>query len=436
MYFISTQDQAKPVPFLDAMSRGLAPDGGLYVPKAIPKLKENFWESLTGLSLQEIGCEIAKPFLSDELNEPSLLEIIEEALNFEVPLVPLSDNLYILELFHGPTLAFKDFGARFMARMFQQQVQKRDQEIVILVATSGDTGSAVAHGFLNVQGINVCLLYPDGKVSRLQEKQMATLGHNIQALKVEGTFDDCQRLVKQAFADPELSEKLCLSSANSINIARLLPQSFYYAYGLAQLQKQTDIIPFFSVPSGNFGNLTAGLWAMKMGMPVSRFLAATNRNDVVTKYLQGGPYRPQPSFSTISNAMDVGNPSNFARIQHLFNHSDEAVRKSIWGQSFTDDETRRCIRRVFNETGYILDPHTAVGVLAAEAYKKESKQSRPAIILSTAHPAKFREVVEPLIDQPMPIPNRLERCLDKEILSLPMESNDFALKDFLLGNYG
>jgi threonine synthase len=265
---------------------------------------------------------------------------------------------------------------------------------------------------------------------------MATLGRNVQALKVEGTFDDCQRLVKQAFSDPELSEKLCLSSANSINIALLLPQSFYYVYGLAQLQKQTNATPFFSVPSGNFGNLTAGLWAMKMGMPVSRFLAATNRNDVVPRYLQGAPYQPQPSYSTISNAMDVGNPSNYARIQHLFNHSDEAVRKSIWGQSFTDDETRTAISRIFKETGYILDPHTAVGVLAAETYQKGLEQDQPAIVLSTAHPAKFKEVVEPLINQPVTIPNRLSRCLDKEVLSLPMKPDASALKDFLLRNYG
>jgi len=435
MHFISTKGQANPVSFMEAMSRGLAPDGGLYVPDEMPLLPQKFWKSLPDTSLQEIGYKIARPFLQNEINPAALQKIIDDALNFKVPLVQITERMYVLELFHGPTLAFKDFGARFMARMFSRQLKNQEQEITILVATSGDTGSAVAHGFLGVPGVNVCLLYPAGKVSKLQEKQMATLGRNIKALRVEGTFDDCQRMVKQAFSDPELSKDIRLSSANSINIARLLPQSFYYVYGLAQMQERTDITPYFTVPSGNFGNLTAGLWALKMGMQAEHFIAATNRNDVVPKYLHGRSYQPRASRSTISNAMDVGDPSNFSRIQHLFDYSDEAIRKAIWGQSFTDDETRACIRRLFSETGYILDPHTAVGVLAAEKFHNETGETNPGIVLSTAHPAKFGDVVEPLINQPVPMPERLKRCMDKKILSSPIEADFAALKSFLMENY-
>lgn len=436
MQFISTQKQAQPVSFLEAMTKGLAEDGGLYVPDEIPTLPLTFWQSLNDYSLQEIGFKLAQPFLRGEIRDEALQQIIQDALNFEVPLVPLKDNLYVLELFHGPTLAFKDFGARFMARMFTQQEQQPGRETVILVATSGDTGGAVARGFYDVPGIKVCLLYPKDKVSMRQQKQMATLGDNIHALEVNGTFDNCQRMVKQAFSNQNLNDAITLSSANSINIARLLPQTFYYVYGLAQLQQQTNVDPIFTVPSGNFGNLTAGLMAMKMGMPAAHFIAATNQNDVVPQYLSGHAFQPRPSQSTISNAMDVGDPSNFARIQYLFDHSDEQIRDQIWGHSFSDDATRTCIAQVYDKTGYILDPHTAVGVLAAQKYQQNTTGETPNIILSTAHPAKFTEVVEPLIDEKVTIPDTLSRCLDQQIVNTPIEAVFDDLKEYLTQHFG
>lgn len=436
MQLISTRKQAAPVSFLQAMQKGLADDGGLYVPEHLFRLPPSFWETLTNRSFQEIGFEIARLFLGNEIDDDSLRTVVEDTLNFEVPLVPLSDQLYILELFHGPTLAFKDFGARFMARLFTRQAKALDRDVVILVATSGDTGGAVARGFYDVPGIKVCLLYPKNKVSTLQQKQMATLGGNIHALEVSGTFDHCQRMVKQAFGNTALNQNIALSSANSINIARLLPQSFYYVYGLAQLRKEDDRAPLFSVPSGNFGNLTAGLMAMKMGMPAAHFLAATNRNDVVPQYLAGNAFQPRPSQSTISNAMDVGDPSNFERIQYLFDQSDKKIRNQIWGHAFSDESTRQCIAKIYEETAYMLDPHTAVGVLAAQKYRELKKNTAPAIVLGTAHPAKFTEVVEPLIDQPVEIPDTLSRCMDKKIANTSIEPEFEELKSYLLNHFG
>lgn len=436
MKCISTHKNAAPVSFLEAMRKGLADDGGLYVPEQIPSLPQSFWKSLPERSLQQIGFQIARLFLKDEIDDDSLRAIVEDSMNFSAPLVPLSDNLYILELFHGPTLAFKDFGARFMARLFTQQAQKSDKEVVILVATSGDTGGAVARGFYNVPGIKVCLLYPKNKVSMLQQKQMATLGGNIYPLEVSGTFDDCQRMVKQAFGDDALNQNIVLSSANSINIARLLPQTFYYMYGLAQLQKRDLQVPLFSVPSGNFGNLTAGLMAMKMGMPVARFIAATNRNDVVPQYLAGNPFQPRPSQATISNAMDVGNPSNYDRIQYLFEHSDEKIRRFLWGHAFSDEQTCECIEQMYKRTGYILDPHTAVGVLAVQKYRQDGKSVSPAIVLGTAHPAKFKETVEPLIGKPVEMPDSLSQCMHKEIVNTAIEPQFEELKSYLMKQFG
>jgi threonine synthase len=436
MKFVSTKNSSEPCSFSDAMANGLAPDGGLYLPETYPVLPENFWNGIEQFTLREISYRLAEPYFDTEDQKKLIFDVIQEAINFDAPLIHLKDNHYILELFHGPTLAFKDFGARFMARAYAAMHKQNEGDLTILVATSGDTGSAVAHGFYGVEGTQVCLLYPSGKVSPLQEKQMTTLGKNITALEVDGTFDDCQRLVKQAFNDSELRSKKNVSSANSINIARLLPQSFYYAYGLAQLRHKFQKMqsPVFSVPSGNFGNLTGGLIAMQMGMPVSRFLAATNRNDIVPSFLQIGLFDPKPSVKTISNAMDVGNPSNFERILDIFDGSVDRIRKSIWGKSFNDDQTRQCIKDIFNDTGYIMDPHTSVGLLAAESYLEDTGDDCPVITLSTAHPAKFGDIVEKEIGQPVPVPDRLKECMDKKKQSIRVKKDYDSFRNYLLSN--
>lgn len=440
MKFISTKGDSKPVSFSEAVLKGLAPDGGLYVPDQWPRLDDSLLENIHQKSLQDIGFEVSRLFV-DELDDDTLEEVIEGALNFDAPLVSIEDHINILELFHGPTLAFKDFGARFMSRIFSAFREDKEQDIVILAATSGDTGSAVAQGFLGVEGIKVCLLYPSGKVSRLQEQQLTTAGQNVTALEVDGTFDDCQQMVKEAFSDSELTDHIILSSANSINIARLIPQSFYYLYALKQLGESDTNPPIFCVPSGNFGNLTAGLMAWKIGMPAAGFIAATNVNDVVPEYLRTGSFSPRPSKRTISNAMDVGNPSNFARIEYLFDHDHEQIRKHIWGASFSDKLTGRAIQKVYKETGYLLDPHTAVGYLAVEQYRNgasgyfnESEDS-PFVILSTAHPAKFGDVIEPIIGEEVSVPDRLAACLEKEKKSIKMGNEYRQLKDWLLKNY-
>lgn len=432
MNFISTNKNSKPVTFLEAMRKGLAPDGGLYMPEEIAVLPDSFWLSIGELSFNEIAFEIAKPYLAEELSDAELQSVIEDAFNFSVPVKSLDQNNFVLELYHGPTLAFKDFGARFMARLFSEKARKDQQDVTILVATSGDTGSAVAHGFYKVEGVNVVLLYPKGKVSKLQEQQMATLGENVTALEVDGVFDDCQSLVKQAFTDEDLISKMQLSSANSINIARLLPQSFYYAFALAELQKKGIERPVFSVPSGNFGNLTGGLLAMKMGMPAKHFLAATNVNDVVPEYLHGNQFQPRNSVQTISNAMDVGNPSNFARIKHLFGDSDSAIRNHLAGFSYTDKQTRETIREVFEEQNYLLCPHTAIGYRAAKEYQKMKGENVPVVTLATAHPVKFRDVIEPEINQKIEIPERLDVWLQREKMSTPISKNFENFKRFLL----
>ncbi|WP_234567122.1 threonine synthase [Rhodohalobacter sp. 614A] len=435
MKFISTNKKSEPVSFLEAMRKGLAPDSGLYMPEEIPVLPDSFWSSVGDLSFHEIAFEMAKPYLKDELSDAELQSVIDDTFNFPVPVKSLADHHFVLELYHGPTLAFKDFGARFMARLFSEKARKEQQEVTILVATSGDTGSAVAHGFYKVNGVNVCLLYPKGKVSKLQEQQMAALGENVTALEVDGVFDDCQSLVKQAFTDEELNDGMQLSSANSINIARLLPQSFYYAFALAELQKKGIGQPVFSVPSGNFGNLTGGLLAMKMGMPVQHFLAATNVNDVVPEYLNGNQFKVRDSIQTISNAMDVGNPSNFARIQHLFDYSDSAIRNHLTGYSYNDEQTRETIREVFEEEGYLLCPHTAIGYRAAKEYQKEKGENVPLVTLATAHPVKFRDVIEPEINNRIEIPERLKVWLEREKKSVPIHKEFKSFKSFLLAEF-
>lgn len=438
MKFISTNDIAEPVSFAQAALQGLAPDGGLYMPKKWTQLSDSFLNDIQHKNLQEIGYEVSRLFV-DGLDSASLKKIISDAINFDAPLIELRDGIYILELFHGPTLAFKDFGARFMSRAFSAMRKEKDRDLIILAATSGDTGSAVAQGFLGVDGIKVCLLYPRGKVSHIQEQQLTTAGQNVTALEVDGTFDDCQKMVKQAFSDATLNEQLMLSSANSINIARLIPQIFYYLYAIAQLEGKTS--PMFCVPSGNFGNLTAGLMAQKVGMQAAGFIAATNVNDIVPKYLESGKFKPKPSQRTISNAMDVGNPSNFARILHLYGNDHQKIKDHIWGTSFSDSITKKAISEVYKNEDYLMDPHTAVGYLAVKKYRKNAlgyfgeDQSAPFVILSTAHPAKFGDVIEPVIGKEIGIPQRLAACLDKEKQSVPMRNDYEHLKDWLLSSY-
>ncbi|MCW9708913.1 threonine synthase [Fodinibius salsisoli] len=427
----STRGEAGDVNYWKAMMEGLAPDQGLYLPTQWPDLSETLWNNIQGKSIQEIGRQIARAFISD-ISDEKLDALVTDALSFDAPLRSLHDDLYVLELFYGPTLAFKDFGARFMARLMSYQALKNDQKMVILVATSGDTGSAVGQAFEGVEGIDVCLLYPSGKVSKLQEQQLTTIGNNVTALEVDGTFDDCQKLVKDAFADQDLRNQLVLSSANSINIGRLLPQMFYYGRALAQLEEQTEV--HFCVPSGNFGNLTAGMMAAKTGMPARQFLAGTNVNDVVPEFLREGTFTPRPSQNTISSAMDVGNPSNLERIRALFTEMP-LLKNHLWATSFDDNQTREAIAKVYQEAGYTLDPHTAVGYLTAQQYKQEENCDHPIVILSTAHPAKFSDIVEPVIDANIELPPALKESMSKDKKSIKASTSYPAFKSFLLSEY-
>ncbi len=429
--YISTAGKTEPATFLSAMKKGLAGDGGLYIPGRWPDLSRGLWADISGKSLSEIGTEIAHTFIP-QISIEELGRLVNDAFTFDAPLVHLYDQTYVLELFHGPTLAFKDFGARFMARMMSYEAEKKDQKIVILVATSGDTGSAVGKAFEGVKGVEVCLLYPAGKVSKLQEQQLTTIGGNVTALEVQGTFDDCQQLVKKAFTDDNLRREITLSSANSINIARLLPQMFYYGRALAQLEFEGSV--HFCVPSGNFGNLTAGMMAAKTGMPARRFIAGTNINDVVPRFLEDGDFSPKPSKRTISSAMDVGDPSNLERIRKLY-PGQQDLGRHLWAASFDDDETRSTIKEVYSDFDYLLDPHTAVGYLAAAKYRKEQGTDAPVVILSTAHPAKFSDIVEPLIDEKMKLPEALQSALDREKKSVDMSSDFATFKEFLLERY-
>lgn len=431
--FYSTNRNASRVLFREALMRGLAPDGGLFMPEHFPHLGKKFIDNIGKKDFREIALEVSKKYITD-IPEKDLKKIIRDAFNFEVPLVSLGRNLYALELWHGPTLAFKDFGARFMARVMNYYLHKRKKKLNIIVATSGDTGSAVAQGFYGLSHIKVFVLYPSGRITELQEKQMATLGKNIVAIEVRGNFDDCQKLAKQALNDEELQKKLELSSANSINFGRLLPQSFYYFYGLARFFKlsargQMSNVAF-CVPSGNFGNLTAGLMARRMvrGLGISRFIAATNANDVVPHYLKTGKFVSRVSRKTISNAMDVGNPSNFSRMLEMFHGDVKQMRKEIEGIGVSDKQTRETIKGVYRETGYVLDPHTAVGVAAA----RKSGVSRPIIVLSTAHPAKFKEIVEPVIGKKASLPRQLRVVLNKKKKSILMENKLEDLKKVIL----
>ena len=411
MKFYSTNSKIHKVELEEAVRAGLPNDGGLFMPEFIPQLPESFIDKLPSLSLPEIGFKILRPFFQSAIPDEILEDICLDAFSFPAPLIQLQENLYTLELYHGPTLAFKDFGARFMARILGHFNSKNKGKNTILVATSGDTGSAVADGFYKVENIDVVILYPKGKVSNLQEKQMTTLGGNINAIAIDGNFDDCQRLVKTAFGDKKLTARFGLTSANSINVARLLPQMLYYFYAYGQVsQKNKPIV--FSVPSGNYGNLTAGVIAKKMGLPIQHFIAAANANDIVPHYLSTGTFEAKPSVETISNAMDVGNPSNFMRLTALFNHSLAEFRSEISGYSYSDDQTRESIKRLYNEFGYIADPHGAIGYRGLEEYM--SGQDVVGVFLETAHPVKFKEAVEPIIDIEIPMPNLLEGVLHKD----------------------
>lgn len=431
--FYSTQNKNLRVSIEEAVMRGLAQDGGLFMPDRIPSMPDAFFTSISSLSLPEIAFEVSKTLLGDVIPANDLKKIIEKAINFDAPIKALSPGIYTLELFHGPTLSFKDFGARFMAQLMGYFGQHKDQTRHILVATSGDTGSAIAHAFLNVPNIRVWILYPKGKVSWSQEKQLTTMGHNITALEVEGTFDDCQRLVKQAFSDQHLRQKLTLTSANSINIARLIPQSFYYFSAYAQI-KERNVPLVFSVPSGNFGNLTAGLLAKKMGLPVTQFVAATNVNDSVPKYLHSGIFEAHPSKHTLSNAMDVGNPSNFARMQDLYDHQWKKMSRDIVGVSFTDGQTASAMREVFSKYRYILDPHGAVAYLGLQSFLSKYRGKINGIFLETAHPAKFADEVEKITDQKIFIPDRLEKVLSKEKQSTVLSTEYDDLRGLLLAS--
>ncbi len=430
MQLYSTKNTAANFTLKEAIFKGLPDDSGLFMPHVIPVLPKSFFENIRHLSLQEIAFEVSKNILQGSVDDKSLKAIVEDAINFEVPLVELDENIHALELFHGPTFAFKDFGARFMSRLMAHFIDEKREKVHILVATSGDTGSAVAHGFLGVPGIQVTILYPGGKVSEVQEKQFTTLGNNITALEVAGTFDDCQRLVKQAFADQELNAILELTSANSINIARLIPQSFYYFYAYSRLGKDKPLV--FSVPSGNFGNILGGLLAWKMGLPVSKFIASTNANCVVPEYLKTGDFNPRSSLRTISNAMDVGNPSNFERILDVFQRDHQNISQQIEGKFYTDEDVKEVIKTVYREKGYIIDPHSAIGYQGLKDYLSETSADVQGVFLGTAHPAKFGEVVEPLLEKKVALPPALKEALEKPSQSHPMSADFDDFKKYLL----
>ena len=431
MKYYSTNKKASDATLEEAVVRGLAGDKGLYMPRSIKTLPKSFYDEIENLSFQEIAFRVADAFFGEDIPADTLKHIVYDTLNFDTPVVKVKDNIYSLELFHGPTLAFKDVGGRFMARLLGYFIRKEGKKQVnVLVATSGDTGSAVANGFLGVEGIHVYVLYPKGKVSEIQEKQFTTLGQNITAIEVDGTFDDCQALVKNAFMDKELNEHMQLTSANSINVARFLPQAFYYFYAYAQMKKlgKADKL-VICVPSGNFGNITAGLFGKRMGLPVERFIAANNRNDIFYQYLKTGEYKPRPSVATIANAMDVGDPSNFARILDLYEGSHNAIASEISGETYTDEQIRETVQKTYEETGYLLDPHGACGY---RALAEDLKPGENGVFLETAHPAKFLQTVEDIIGTEVKIPEKLQAFMRGTKQSVPMSKDFTSFKAYLL----
>jgi threonine synthase len=450
MKLYSTSNRSHTTNFAHAVLQGQADDGGLYMLEHINSLSASFFHNIATMSFPDMASEVMRMLLGDAVNAHDLDAIVREAMNFDAPLVQLDEQTFVVELFHGPTLAFKDFGARFMARMMQYLREKHvsdtptAQELTVLVATSGDTGSAVARGFWKTPGMRVVILYPHGKVSHVQEQQLTTMGENVQALEIQGTFDDCQALVKTAFRDAELNKSVALTSANSINIARLLPQSLYYFRAYAQLQ---NLLPrplqnsqlLFCTPSGNFGNLTAGMFAKKMGLSVSRFIAGVNRNDTMPLFLQTGTYQAKPSVSTPSNAMDVGNPSNFVRMFDLYEHDVERLRQDVWSVSISDEETLATVKHVYEAYHYVVCPHTAVGYAAFKRYQESllktpvgEQATMRGVILATAHPAKFGDIVEPVLQTKIEIPPRLQEYLDKPKNALVLPNEYERLKTYLI----
>jgi len=429
MNYYSLNHKAPNTTFKDAVIKGLAPDKGLYFPESITPLPKSFFDNIDDLSYSEIAFQAIKQFVSPEIPEEVLKTIVEETLAFDFPVVQLNDHISTLELFHGPTMAFKDVGARFMARCLGYFNQNNTNEVTVLVATSGDTGGAVANGFLGVKGVNVVILYPSGKVSDIQEKQLTTLGQNIKALEVDGVFDDCQDMVKRAFLDDSLTSKMQLTSANSINVARWLPQLFYFMFAYKQLHKTHKEI-VFSVPSGNFGNVCAGMMAQQLGLPIKHFIASNNENNVVTKYLQTEEYNPKASVQTISNAMDVGNPSNFIRIQEIYKNNFESLKDNLSSYSFTDAATKDAMLEIYNNYNYVADPHGAVGYLGCKSYLQENPDAH-CVFLETAHPTKFLDVVEEVIPQKQELPEQIQAVMHKEKEATKISTYQ-DLKDFLL----
>ncbi|MGL1887340.1 MAG: threonine synthase [Reichenbachiella sp.] len=429
MKYYSTKRQVPEVNFEEAIFNGLPDDNGLYMPKTIPTLPAEFFENIEDMELHDIAFEVASKFIEeDEIPAADLRKIVEGTLSFDLPIVEVENNVYSLELYHGPTCAFKDVGARFLARCLSYFSAKSDKKSTILVATSGDTGAAVGSGFYGIENVNVIILYPKGKISKTQEQQLTTFGGNIHALEVEGTFDDCQKMVKDAFLNSELKKKYSLTSANSINIARLIPQSFYYFWTYAILKGQGDLV--MSVPSGNYGNLSAGLIAQKMGLPIKQFIASANANDIVPSYIASGKFEPRPSTPTISNAMDVGNPSNFYRMADLFSESWEDFKKGVKGYTYDDKITADTIKKVYADTEYLMDPHGSVGYLGLKEYLKDHPEAHPEVVgvfLETAHPAKFGDVVEPIINETVEMPERLAEFAKRTKVSTVAEATQEEL---------
>ncbi len=449
MNYYSLNKQSPIASFKEATILGQAPDKGLYFPERIPKVDKDLISNIENISNEEIAFRVIKPYVGNDIAEDELYRIVSETVNFPIPLVQVSETISSLELFHGPTLAFKDVGARFMSRCLgyfakagistslnaRQQNPSTPLRVTVLVATSGDTGGAVANGFYNVEGVEVVILYPSGKVSSVQEKQLTTLGNNIHSLEVNGNFDDCQQLVKQAFTDEELNKQLFLTSANSINVARWLPQQFYYFFAYKQWISSPlgdgGQPPVIAVPSGNFGNICAGILAHMSGLPVKHFIAACNANDIVPNFMQSQQYQPKPAVATISNAMDVGNPSNFVRILELFHQQFPQLKEKFSSVSITDEETKQTMKRVYDELKYTLDPHGAVGYLALERYLLQHVTDK-GIFLETAHPVKFYDVVEPVLNQTIPLPDTVREIIDLPKKSTVMDVSFEALKDYLL----
>ena len=429
MNYFSLNNNAPIATFETAVRKGLAPDKGLYFPEHIEPLEASFLDSIENYSDAEIAFQSIKQFICPEIPEYDLKQIISETLSFDFPVLEIEEGISTLELFHGPTMAFKDVGARFMARCLGYFNKDNNEEVTVLVATSGDTGGAVASGFLGVKGVRVVILYPSGKVSHVQEKQLTTLGQNITALEVDGTFDDCQDIVKRAFLDDDLTEKMALTSANSINIARWMPQMFYFLFAYKQLKSKNKPI-VFSVPSGNFGNICAGMLAQKLGFPFAHFIASNNANNVVERYFKTNTYSPLPSIQTISNAMDVGNPSNFVRIQKLHDNNFEALKNNLTAYSFSDEQTKEALSAIYKGSGYIADPHGAVGYLGCKSYQEKNPAAQ-TIFLETAHPTKFLDVVEAVIPEKIALPPQIQAVIEKEKSAIYVE--DYSqFKTFLL----